>query len=125
MSAGVAEAAAGGGRSTGGSSANATAGVGAWIAPPTVSSGRRRIDDLPSGTVVVDDDRGARLVIDDRLLAFTFDGWTDPIDRPRKGTVHVLTPPTSVAALANGFTPLLHPSASPEHLQMCEDSGRR
>jgi hypothetical protein len=70
-----------------------------------------RIDDLPSGTVVVDDDRQARLLIDDRLLAFTFDGWTDPIDRPRKGTVHVLTPPTSVAALTNGFTPLLHPSA--------------
>ncbi len=83
------------------------------------------MDELPTGTVVVDDEPRAWLVIDDRLLAFAFDGWTEPIDRPRKGTVQVLTPPTSVAALANGFTPLLHPSASPEHLQMCEDSGRR
>ena len=70
------------------------------------------IDDLPAGTVVLDDDRRARLLVDDRLLAFTFDGWTEPIDRPTRRTVQVLTPPTSVAALANGFTPVLHPSAS-------------
>ena len=55
-----------------------------WTVPPTVWCGRRRIDDLPSGTVVVDDDRRARLLVDDRLLAFTFDGWTDPIDRPTR-----------------------------------------
>jgi len=72
-----------------------------------------QIDELPSGTVVVDGDRRARLLIDDRLLAFTFDGWTDPIERPTRRTAQVLTPPTSVAALANGFRPLLHPSASP------------
>jgi hypothetical protein len=71
-----------------------------------------RIAGLPSGTVVVDDDRRALLLTDDCLLAFTFDGWTAAIDRPRTGTVHVLTPPTSVAALANGFSPLLHPSAT-------------
>ena len=64
-----------------------------------------RVDELPTGTVVVDDEPRAWLVIDDRLLAFAFDGWTEPIDRPRTGTVQVLTPPTSVAALANGFTP--------------------
>ncbi|HWM22269.1 MAG TPA: hypothetical protein VNO51_21440 [Ilumatobacteraceae bacterium] len=71
-----------------------------------------RIDELPSGTVVVDDDRHTRLLIADRMLMFTFDGWTDPTSRPYTGTAHVLTPPTSVAALANGFTPLLHPSAT-------------
>jgi hypothetical protein len=70
------------------------------------------VDDLPAGTVVLDDDRRARLLIDDRLLGFTFDGWTAAIDLPRTGTVNVLTPPTSVAALANGFSPLLHPSAT-------------
>jgi hypothetical protein len=68
------------------------------------------IDELPTGTVVVDDDRQARLLTDDRLLAFTFDGWSDPIARPTKRTVAVLTPPTSVAALTNGFFPLLHPT---------------
>ena len=72
-----------------------------------------RVDEVTGGClpVVVDDDRLARLVTDDRMLAFTFDGWTAPISRLRKGTAHVLTPPTSVVALANGFTPLLHPSA--------------
>ena len=71
------------------------------------------VDDLPTGTVVLDADRRARLLIDDRSLAFTFDGWTDPIDRPTSCKVEVLTPPTSVAALANGFSPVLHPSAGP------------
>ncbi len=71
------------------------------------------IDVLPPGTVVLDDDAQARLVLDDRLLAFTFDGWTAPIDRPQRGTARVLTPPTSVAALTNGYSPMLHPSARP------------
>jgi hypothetical protein len=70
------------------------------------------IGGLPSATVVLDDDDRARLLLDDRMLAFTFDGWTAPIDRPARGSVRVLTPPTSVAALANGYSPVLHPSAS-------------
>ncbi|MHA6785792.1 hypothetical protein ACVGOW_33070 [Pseudonocardia saturnea] len=61
--------------------------------------------DLPDGTVVVTD--GPRLVLGDRLLAFSFDGWRDPVSRPG-GTSTVLTPPTSVAALRHGFTPELH-----------------
>jgi hypothetical protein len=70
------------------------------------------VDDLPVGTVVLDADRRARLLVDDRSLAFTFDGWTEPLDRPTGRSVQVLTPPTSVAALANGFRPVFHPSAS-------------
>jgi len=70
------------------------------------------IDALPRAAVVLDDDDRARLLLDDRMLAFTFDGWTAPIDRPVRGNVRVLTPPTSVAALAYGFAPVLHPSAS-------------
>lgn len=70
------------------------------------------IDALPPATVVLDDDARARLLLDDRMLAFTFDGWNTPIDRPARSKVHVLTPPTSVAALANGYSPVLHPSAS-------------
>lgn len=61
--------------------------------------------DLPDGTVVVTD--GPRLVLGDRLLAFSFDGWHDPVPRPA-GPLTVLTPPTSVAALRHGFTPDLH-----------------
>jgi hypothetical protein len=58
--------------------------------------------DLPDGTVVVTD--GPRLVLGDRLLAFSFDGWRDPVPRPA-GRLTVLTPPTSVAALRHGFRP--------------------
>ena len=67
--------------------------------------------DLPSGTVVVDGNT-PQLLLDDRALTFGFAGWHSPAPRPRRGLVHVLTPPTSVAALANGYTPLLHPSAA-------------
>ena len=72
---------------------------------------RADLSSLPTGTVLVGDDEEARLVLDDRLLRFTFDGWCEPIERERRGTVRVLTPPTSVAALAHGFRPELHASA--------------
>lgn len=64
---------------------------------------------LPDGTVVLHD--GPRLVLGDRLLAFSFDGWHDPVPRPA-GELPVLTPPTSVLALAHGFVPTLHETAS-------------
>ena len=66
---------------------------------------------LPAGAVVVD--RGhPHLVLGDRLLPFTFDGWGPPSERPRRGEARVLTPPTSVAALGHGYAPVLHPSAA-------------
>jgi hypothetical protein len=65
--------------------------------------------DLPDGTVVITDD-ASRLVLRERLLRFSFDGWSDPIPRPG-GDAHVLTPPTSVAALVHGYRPQLHASA--------------
>ncbi len=71
---------------------------------------RAPVAELPAGTVVLDAERRPRLLLDDRTLQFTFDGWTDPRPRP-SGEVEVLTPPTSVNALANGYSPLLHPTA--------------
>jgi hypothetical protein len=50
-------------------------------------------------------------VTGNHLQAFAFDGWRSPVERPQHVTVEVLTPPTSVAALRNGFAPTLHPSA--------------
>jgi hypothetical protein len=70
------------------------------------------IDQLPAGSVILGPDAEPRLVLDDRLMAFTFDGWSAPIDRPGRGAVRVLTPPTSVAALRHGFRPVLHPSVT-------------
>jgi len=61
--------------------------------------------------VIIGADGQARLVLADRMLTFSFDGWTRPEARAETGVVEVLTPPTSVTALANGFTPVLHPTA--------------
>lgn len=68
--------------------------------------------ELPDGTVVVDGDGAARLLVGDAALRFGFACWTDPRPRPRRGTATLLTPPTSVLALGHGFRPLLHPSGS-------------
>ena len=68
------------------------------------------VGDLPDGAVVVDPDGTARLVLGGQTLAFTFGGWGQP--RRQRGRVTVLTPPTSVDALRNGFAPTLHDSAT-------------
>jgi hypothetical protein len=60
---------------------------------------------LPDGAVVVIGD-GCALVLAGRVWSFTFAGWTSPAPLPR-GTASVLTPPTSLAALANGYAPRL------------------
>lgn len=69
------------------------------------------MDDLPDGTVVVDADGSAALVIGDGLRPFAFAGWRAPRARPAGASATVLTPATSVAALSHGFRPTLHPSA--------------
>lgn len=74
-----------------------------WTAPA---------DTLPDGSVIVDDERWPCLVRGATVQRFTFDGWAAPVPRPRTGPVEVLTPPTSVAALAAGYRPVLHPSAA-------------
>ena len=67
--------------------------------------------ELPDGAVCVDDNDRARLVVGNAWMSFDFDGWSDARPRPSGGTVRVLTPPTSITALTNGFVPVLHPSA--------------
>lgn len=72
---------------------------------------RADIDDLPVGTVVVES-AIPMLVTDKQLYVFDYAGWRNPRPRPAAGTVEVLTPPTSVIALDNGFVPVLHESTS-------------
>jgi hypothetical protein len=69
--------------------------------------------DLPDATVIVDDGVPT-LVLEGHRLPFHFDGWGPPLPGPiaGAGSVLVLTPATSVAALRNGFRPVLHPSAT-------------
>ncbi len=68
------------------------------------------VADLPAGTVLIDDAGVPRLLQYDRTLAFSFAGWHSPSSLPR-GSVSVLTPPTSVGALQAGYLPTLHDSA--------------
>jgi hypothetical protein len=69
-----------------------------------------RAADLPDGVMIR---RGGRLwlLAGGQLREWSFGGYTAPIPVPGPETVEVLTPPSSVAALAHGYRPLLHPSA--------------
>ena len=67
---------------------------------------------LPSGTMV-DIGGEAWLVTGGRLLAWTPGGYAErPVTVPR-GPVTVITPQVTVAVLAAGYQPVLHPSAGP------------
>lgn len=71
--------------------------------------------DLPSGTFVLSGDATAAgttagdtlpmLVLDDRVVPWTTDGYASARDRPVRGPVQVITPPSTVAALAGGYRP--------------------
>ncbi len=79
-----------------------------WTAP---------IDELPDGAVILDQRTDEpQLLTGNHVQPFQFEGWGTAIERPSAVSVEVLTPPTSVAALANGFVPTLHPSAAPAAL---------
>jgi hypothetical protein len=67
---------------------------------------------LPSGAMV-DIGGDPWLVRDGRLLAWTPGGYAErPVALPR-GPVTVVTPQVTVAVLAAGYRPVLHPSAGP------------
>ena len=71
------------------------------------------IDELPDGTMIAgaDDPGTAFLLFRQHLLPWRFEGYGRPEPRAKKGNVTVLTPPSTVAALAAGYAPVLHPSA--------------
>jgi len=71
---------------------------------------RTRLEDLPDGAFVLTDAGAAALVLEDRLLPWTHDGYAAPLPR-RPGAVTLLTPPATVAALRAGYRPCLHPTA--------------
>ena len=66
---------------------------------------------LPDGVFIRMDDR-ALLVLGGRLLPWTPGGYADAVARPSGGRVCVLTPRPTVAALAGGYRPALHPGAA-------------
>jgi hypothetical protein len=69
------------------------------------------VDSLPDGVMVAGPDGSALALRGSAALPWTPFGYGPPVARP-SGMVAMLTPPTSVAALKNGFQPRWHDSAS-------------
>ena len=68
-----------------------------------------RVEDLPDG-VMVRQDGTVGLLLDGALRPWSFAGYGDPVDVADR--VELLTPPATVAAIAAGYRPMLHPSHS-------------
>ena len=70
-----------------------------------------RIGALPDGAVVWYGSEPA-LVLGGAVLPWTFIGYRYAVRPPDRDTdVDLLTPPSTIAVLAAGYKPLLHPSA--------------
>ncbi len=65
---------------------------------------------LPTGAMFARDGH-AWLVLGTEALLWQHDGYADRRHIPAAATVTVLTPPITVAVLAGGYRPALHPSA--------------
>ncbi len=75
---------------------------------------RAALEDLPDGAYVVWAG-GPRLVLGDRLWAWSAGGYVDPLRRPGGAAVELLTPPGLTELLRAGWVsvlPLVHPSAA-------------
>lgn len=75
-----------------------------------------RAGDLPDG-VFVRHDGVVGLLRGRALLPWSFSGYGAPVDLAPACPVELLTPPASLAVLAAGYCPILHPSAEREELQ--------
>jgi hypothetical protein len=72
---------------------------------------RRKIDTLPNGAMIVRTGE-AFAVRGKKLLRWTPGGYGPPVTRPRDVIVDVLTPPSILAVLSGGYTPLWHEARS-------------
>jgi hypothetical protein len=63
---------------------------------------------LPDGVMILHEGVPG-LLADGRVRPWSFDGYGDPV--PVGERVELLTPPATVAAIAAGYRPMLHPSA--------------
>ena len=67
--------------------------------------------ELPDGAMARRDGT-CGLLAAGRFLPWTHRGYLDPVAMPPNTRVELLTPPSTVAAIAAGYRPLLHPSAA-------------
>jgi PAS domain-containing protein len=72
---------------------------------------RLLLDDLPDGAFLADEQGRPLAVRGSSLLVWTPAGYAAREPRPRGGIVSVLTPPTTLRALSNGYRPRWHGSA--------------
>jgi hypothetical protein len=70
----------------------------------------QELDDLPDGAMVRFDGRPA-LVLGQRVLPWSWEGYGEALRPPGLQQVETLTPPANLLVLKAGFAPLLHPSA--------------
>lgn len=63
----------------------------------------------PNGTFI-QHNNAPHLIWQDALYPWTAAGYQSPLPRPRNGEVVVLTPRSTVAALAHGYVPQMHDS---------------
>jgi hypothetical protein len=66
--------------------------------------------ELPDGAMIRTDGR-IGLFLAGRLRPWSFGGYGPPTEIRMPGAVEVLTPPSTVAAIAAGYRPLVHPTA--------------
>lgn len=66
---------------------------------------------LPDG-VMIRHGGSPGLLLGGRFLPWSFAGYGSPVAIPPDGTVQLLTPPATVATIAAGYRPVLHPSAA-------------
>jgi hypothetical protein len=70
------------------------------------------VGELPDG-VMVRYRGGPGLLLRERVLPWSFDGYGAPIEVTPAISIEVLTPPATAATIARGYRPFLHPSAEP------------
>ena len=71
---------------------------------------RAPVAGLPDGAMIRADGR-IGLLVAGRLRPWSFGGYGPPAQVKTPGVVEVLTPPSTVAAIAAGYRPLVHPTA--------------
>jgi hypothetical protein len=80
-----------------------------------------RARDLPDG-VFVELDGAPHVLTGDAAVAWTVEGYGDPRARPRSGTLTVITPPSTVAALGAGYAPQIDPGSARWNGKVADDS---
>jgi hypothetical protein len=78
--------------------------------PRTKRTYKAQLADLPDGVYIAEDDR-AWLLWGDALFAWSPLGYSERRNRAGYREVDVLTPRSTVAVLAAGYRPAIHPSA--------------